>query len=127
MSRMTLLSTLSASLLTVLTGTALAETRAIDVTPFTSASFDSAIVASVAVGGAQAITIESSNPGALDDIRVEVTGGKLRVWRETDFWDLLAGRGDDVRVKVSVPSLVALTGSSASQIDASGMSGDALE
>lgn len=127
MLRTILLSTVSLGLMALATGTAFAEIRAVDASPFTSASFDSQLIGSIVVGGPQSITIEADNSGDLDDVRFEVTNGLLRVWRTTDFGDVLALRGGDVKVTITVPSLEALSANAASRIEAHGMTGESVE
>jgi hypothetical protein len=105
---------------------AFAETRAIDLGTFTAAAFESNLSAKIVVGGEQSVTIEGANPADLDDVRFEIINGRLRAWRDTDIWDFLALRRDDVLITITVPALSGIEASGASDVDAVGISGDAL-
>jgi hypothetical protein len=126
MIRPILYSAVSLLALATLSTAAHAETRAIDIGTFTSAAFESSLSAKIVVGGAQSVSIEGNNPADLDDIRFEIVNGKLRVWRDMDFWDYLAFRGDDVMVTITVPELNGIEASGASGVEAVGITGDTL-
>jgi hypothetical protein len=126
MIRSVLYSALSLLALGALPTAALAETRVIDLGTFTSAAFESSLSAKIAVGGEQSVTIEGNNPADLDDIRFEIVNGELRVWRDMDFWDYLAFRGDAVTVTITVPELDGIAARGASGVEAVGITGDAL-
>lgn len=126
MIRAILLFTASVLALAALSTAALAETRAVDLGPFTSASFISNLKAKIVVGGEQSVTIEGVNPGDLDDVRFEIANGELRVWRDSDLWDYLSFRGDEVTVTISVPTLDGVAASGASRVEATGITGESL-
>jgi hypothetical protein len=127
MIRTILLSAVSIATLATLSTTALAETRAVDLDAFTSASFESTLNAKIVVGGEQSVSIEVDNPADLDDIRLEVVNGALRVWRDNDIWDYLSFRRGPVTVTISVPELKGIEASAASGVEATGITGDTLD
>src|SRR5688500_18772854 len=110
--------------LTTFSSSAFAETRSVDLGTFTSAAFESNLSATIVVGGEQSVAIEGNNPADLDDIRFEIVDGRLRVWRQTDIWDFLAFRRDDVMITITVPELNGIEASGASDVDAVGIKGD---
>ena len=127
MIRPVLTSTLALLALSSFPTAALAETREIDLGTFTAAAFESNLSAKIVVGGEQSVTIEGVNPADLDDIRFEIVDGRLRAWRDTDIWDFVALRRDEVLITITVPALNGIEASGASDVDAVGITGDALD
>lgn len=115
-----------ATILALLSGTAHAESRSVDVPEFGSASFDSGLIVDLTAGTAQSMTITAPHPEDLDIIRYEVVGGELRVWSERDVWNLLAQRDGKVSVTIVAPSLHSLSATGAAQVTAKGLVSDAL-
>lgn len=94
---------------------------------FTAISVASGIDAQVTVGGAQKIVATSNDQREIDDLKIEVRGGELHIWRDWDLLDLFDGMADhQTRVTISVPTLTSAEASSGADVDVSGMDGDAI-
>jgi hypothetical protein len=101
--------------------------QSFDLTAFTEADVQSDLSVAFVVGGPQSIAVEASSQAALDDLRLDVIGGKLYAWVENDFWDLVAVRGDDrIAITITVPSLDSLAASASADVEVSGMTGEAV-
>jgi hypothetical protein len=113
------------ALLTCLSSSAaLAESRTFELDPFTAASFESDINATIVAGAAQTVIVDARSVADLEDLRIEVVNGQLHARVERDFWDFLAFRDRHVTIVVSVPVLDRLTASAGASVEATGMSGD---
>jgi hypothetical protein len=94
-----------------------AEEKSYAFSDFTQISVSAGIDAEVKVGGDYSIVAESSSNG-LERLEVKVRDGELSLGRKSSFrWK----RGDQVRVRVSLPSLDGLEVSSGASIDAVGV------
>lgn len=102
-----------------------AASKTFTVEPFTAVDITSGINATVTVGGALAVSAESPNQGALDELKLEVSGGRLKAyvdWNILDF--LLPDR--QLKLTITVPSLDAVDASSGSDVLVTGLSGDTV-
>jgi hypothetical protein len=125
MLRVAAVATVSIAVLALSTGVR-ADSRFIEVPAFTAAEFNSALIVNVVVGGPQAVSIEAPNSKDLDDVRYEVVDGKLRVWIDRDFWDVVSLHDGRVTVTVRVPALDNLAAGSATRVNATGLAGDTV-
>lgn len=117
---------LAAAALAIATPVFAAE-RTFEVDAFTKARIDTTIHAKITVGKAQSITAESIDPATLDNLRIEVIGGRLHMWLDTDFWDFAMFRDNSVNVTITVPSLVGIEANATANVTVAGMRGDEIE
>lgn len=116
----------SAALL-LLAAPALAETRIIELPAFTAVDISSGIDAVVTVGGPQSITATAVDPRLLDDLKLSVEGDTLKAHYDWSFLDIFAfGNRDRIKLAIAVPALTEVEASAGSDVDASGVTGDAL-
>lgn len=123
----TKLAAASAALL-LLAAPALAETRTIELPAFTALDVSSGIDAVVTVGGTQSITAEATDKRLLDDLKLKVEGNTLKAYYDWSFFDLFAfGNRDQIKLTIAVPALTKVEASAGSDVEATGVTGDALE
>lgn len=123
----TKLAAASAALL-LLAAPALAETRTIELPAFTALDISSGIDAVVTVGGTQSITAEATDKRLLDDLKLKVEGNTLKAYYDWSFFDLFAfGNRDQIKLTIAVPALTKVEASAGSDVEATGVTGDALE
>lgn len=116
----------SAALL-LLAAPALAETRTIELPAFTAVDISSGIDAVVTVGGPQSITATAVDPRLLDDLKLSVEGDTLKTYYDWSFFDIFAfGNRDQIKLAITVPALTEVEASAGADVDASGVTGDAL-
>lgn len=116
----------SAALL-LLAAPALAETRTIDLPPFTALDISSGIDAIVTVGGTQSITVEAKDKRLLDDLQIKVEGNTLKAYYDWSFFDIFTfGDRDQIKLTITAPALDKVEASAGSDVEATGVSGDAL-
>jgi hypothetical protein len=84
------------------------------------------VKADLVVGGPQSVVIEAAHGEDLDDVRYQVVNGKLDVWIERDFWDIVSFRDRQVTVTITTPSLDALEASAGSEVSAKGVAGETV-
>lgn len=123
----TKLAAASAALL-LLAAPALAETRTIELPAFTALDISSGIDAVVTVGGTQSITAEATDKRLLDDLKLKVEGNTLKAYYDWSFFDLFAfGNRDQIKLTIVAPALTKVEASAGSDVEATGVTGDALE
>ncbi|NWG91531.1 MAG: DUF2807 domain-containing protein [Parvularculaceae bacterium] len=112
------------ALIVALASPALAETQTFDIKGFTRVSASAGTSVDVTVGGDYSVVAESTARG-LERLRVELVGDELQIGRKhrTMSW----GRGDEVRVKVTMPSVSGLDVSSGADLSAAGIDAAALD
>ena len=116
----------SAALLLLATP-ALAETRTIELPAFTALDISSGIDAIVTVGGTQSITAEATDKRLLDDLQLKVEGNTLKAYYDWSFFDIFSfGNRDQIKLTITVPALTKVEASAGSDVDAGGVTGDAL-
>lgn len=116
----------SAALL-LLAAPALAETRTIELPPFSALDISSGIDAIVTVGGTQSITAEAADKRLLDDLQLKVEGNTLKAYYDWSFFDLFSfGDRDRIKLTITVPALNKVEASAGSDVEATGVSGDTL-
>lgn len=116
----------SAALL-LLAAPALAETRTIELPPFSALDISSGIDAIVIVGGTQSITAEAADKRLLDDLQLKVEGNTLKAYYDWSFFDLFSfGDRDRIKLTITVPALNKVEASAGSDVEATGVSGDTL-
>jgi hypothetical protein len=98
-----------------------------DLPPFTAIDIAAGVDATVTVGGAQSVSASARDAADLDELKVEVRDGTLRVWRDWDILDIFEGFGDrETRMTISAPALDGAEASAGSDVDVSGLSGDTV-
>ena len=106
---------------------ALAETRAIELPPFTGVDVSSGIDAVVAIGPTQSVAAEAADPRLLDDLQVKVEGGTLKAYFDWNIFDLLNfGADRRITLRITAPAIDKVVASAGSDINATGISGDHL-
>lgn len=108
--------------------TASAESRTIDVEPFTKVEISSGIDATITIGDSQSVVAESASSAQLDELKVEVSGGRFHAyvdWSIFDLFDLGADR--NIHLAITVPAVEALEANSGSDVSAEGIAADRLE
>lgn len=117
----------SAALL-LLAAPALAETRTVDLPAFTALDISSGIDAIVTVGSPQSITVEAKDKRLLDDLQLKVDGNTLKAYYDWSFFDIFTfGDRDQIKLTITVPALNKIEASAGSDVEATGVVGDALE
>jgi hypothetical protein len=126
---------LSVAALTVILGLALvpvaarAESRTYEFDAFEKLDISSGIDAIVTVGGEQSVRAESQNVD-LDELILDVRDGTLFAsaeWDDPNIFDLLMlGTEHEIVLHITVPAMTAVTASSGSDTDVTGMKGAAL-
>jgi hypothetical protein len=109
---------------------ALAASKTFDVGPFTAIEISSGINAIVTVGGTtQSVVAESPNQQELDELIVEVNGGKLHAHTDWDFFDLFdwAAGDSQTTITIVVPALTAAEANSGADVAVSGISADSVQ
>jgi hypothetical protein len=106
---------------------ALAETRTIELPPFTSVSIASGINATITVGGTQSIEAEAPSSDILNELKIQVVNGKLEAWVDWNIFQLFDfGQRRQLHLRIAAPSITALEASSGADIIATGITGDTL-
>ena len=96
-----------------------------DLPAFTSIHIASGIDAVVTVGPAQSVVGSAPEAGDLDELKIEVRDGTLKIWRDWDIFDLFGDMGGrDTHFTITAPSLNSADASSGADVDVSGLSGD---
>ena len=105
---------------------AFAETRTIELPPFTALDVSSGIDAVVKVGGPQSVTAEATDKRMLDDLQLKVENGTLKAYIDWSLFDLFSFGHNGIKLTIAVPSLTRVEASAGADIDADGVTGDAL-
>ena len=116
-----------AALIAVLPTAASAESRTYDVEPFTEIEISSGIDATIAIGDTRSVVAESANSARLDELIVEVSGGRLHARFDWDVFDLFSlGESGRVQVTITVPQVEAIDSNSGADVSAAGLTGERL-
>ena len=108
-------------------GPALAETRTIELPPFTAVSIASGINATITVGGTQSVEAEAPTADILNELKIRVVNGRLEAWVDWSIFDLFDfARDRQLYLRIAVPSVTALEASSGADVTATGVTGDTL-
>jgi hypothetical protein len=106
---------------------AAAESRTIDLPPFTSVDISSGIDAVVAVGGAQSVAAEAPTAEILDEVQFRVDNGTLKAWIDWNIFDLFSlGLDRQITLTISAPEITGAEASAGSDVDVAGAAGDRL-
>jgi hypothetical protein len=98
-----------------------------DLPAFTAVQIASGIDAVVTVGPAQSVAATAPNVADLDDIKIEVRDGTLKIWRDWDIFDLFGDMGDrQTRFTITAPKLDSADASSGADVAVSGLSGESV-
>lgn len=114
----------TAAIATLLATPAFAETKSFDIKGFTRVSASAGTSVTVDVGGDYSIVAESTAKG-MERLRVELVDDELQIGRKhrTMSW----GRSDNVRVKITMPSVKGLDVSSGAALSVAGVDAAALD
>lgn len=105
-----------------------AESRSIDVEPFTEIEIASGIDARIIIGGTHAVEAESANVTRLDELIVEVRDGRLHASMEWKILDFLSfGEENRIHLTITVPSVEAIASNSGADVRVDGITGDGLK
>ena len=107
---------LAAPLIIVPTG-AFAESKTFDVATFHGVDVAAGIHAIVAGGTPLSVVADTANARDFDDLRVEVRGGILHVWREWSLGDLFNWNRPNITVTIGTEVLDSVEASSGALID----------
>ena len=105
---------------------ALAESKTLDVAPFTGIDITSGITAHVALGGAQSVVAESPDAEDLANLKYEVRNGVLRVSVDWSFWRLFDTHDRKIVLTIGAPALDTVLASSGASVDVASLGGDKL-
>jgi hypothetical protein len=98
-----------------------------DLAPFTAIQIASGIDALVTVGPAQSVAATAPNAADLDEIKIEVRDGTLKIWRDWDIFDIFGDMGDrQARFTITAPKLDSAEASSGADVEVSGLSGESV-
>ena len=105
-----------------------AESRTFPQSSFDEVSVSAGISTIIDVGKESAVSADAANSAILDRLQVEVRGKRLEIGYRTDFFDWIFhfGQNKGVVVHVSAPSVIGVEASSGADVDANGMTGNAL-
>ena len=103
--------------------TANAETKAYDLGSFSKLDVSAGVTVVFEESETQSITAENKN-GNFDKLILTVKGDKLVVSRKSSGW--FGGKAPDYTVTVSAPAVSAISASSGSRVDASGIVGSSV-
>lgn len=109
------------------TTSALAETRTLDVAPFTAVEITSGISAVVSIGATQSVKAEAPDAGDFDDFKYEVRGGVLHVWYDWNVLKLFDLSSANMTLTIVAPALDAIASTSGASVDATGIGGERLK
>jgi hypothetical protein len=106
----------------------IAADRTYDLPPFTAIDISSGVDAVVTVGGAQKVAVTAPQQTDIDELKVEVQEGTLKVWRDWDILELFEGfRERETRLTVSAPALTTASASAGADVSVSGLSGETIK
>lgn len=103
---------------------AFAESKNFDVDTFHGVDVAAGIHAVVTGGKPLSVVADTANARDFDDLRVEVRGGILHVWREWSLGDLFNWNRPDITVTVGTEILDSVEASSGALIEATGIVGE---
>lgn len=111
-----------AALLATVPASAFAASKTFEVEPFTAIEISSGIDARVTTGGTLSVVGEAPDEGQLSELKVEVSGGKLRAFVD---WNLLGFLMPDKTLKltVTVPELNSVSADSGADVVVTGVTG----
>lgn len=107
-------------------GVGLAADRTYDLPPFTAIDISAGVDAVVTVGGSQSVAATARDHSSLDELRVEVRDGTLKVWRDWDILDLFEFGRDETKMTISAPTLTGAESSAGADVAVSGLSGETV-
>ena len=108
--------------------TVFAASKTFEVEPFTAIEISSGINAVVTVGGTgQSVVADSPRQQEIDELVVEVRGGKLHAYADWDFFDLFDwGASRTITLTVTVPTLDSAEANSGADVDVRGIVADSV-
>jgi hypothetical protein len=106
---------------------AAAESRTIDLPPFTSVDISSGIDAVVTVGGAQSVEAEAPTAEILDEVQFRVENGTLKAWIDWSIFDLFSlGLDRQITLTISALEITGAEASAGADVDVTGAAGGQL-
>lgn len=116
----------SAALLIVVPGLALAADRTYDLPAFTSVDISSGINADIVVGGTQSVSATAKSTDLLDEMKVEVSNGKLKAYVDWNILDIFSVGEREIRLTINVPALGSAESSAGADVNVTGMTGETV-
>jgi hypothetical protein len=110
------------------TGVAAAASKVLDLESFSRVEVSSGIDAVITIGATQSVTADSPYQEQLDELQIEVRDGRLKAWVDWNIFDLLdfAGVDRQIVLTITVPALTEINANSGADVDATGITGDAI-
>lgn len=119
--------TAAAAALLVTAGAASAAPKTLDLAPFSKIEITSGIDAIVTIGETQSVVADSPYQEQLDELKVEVSGDRLKAWVDWNIFDLFDfGAERKIVLTIVVPALTEINANSGADVDATGISGNEL-
>jgi hypothetical protein len=109
-------------------GAAGAASKTLDLQSFSKLEISSGIDARITIGTTQSVIADSPYEEQLEELRVEVSDGRLKAWVDWNIFDLLdfAGIDRQIVLTITVPVLTEINANSGADVDAAGIGGDAI-
>jgi hypothetical protein len=108
------------------TGATQAETRTLDLPPFTGVDISSGINAEVTIGAEQSVEIEAPEAESLERMQVRVVNGTLQASIDWSIFDLFGDWNRQAKIRITAPEINSLEASSGAYIVAAEIAGDKL-
>jgi hypothetical protein len=106
---------------------AFAASKTIEVDPFTEIEISSGIDATISIGDVQSIVAESPDAAQLEEMIVEVRGGRFHAYVDWSIFDLFSlGADRRIHLTITVPAVEAIESNSGSDVTASGVQAERL-
>jgi hypothetical protein len=111
----------AAALLLTVPGLALGADKTYDLPAFTSVDISSGINADIVVGGTQSVQATAKSPELLDEMKVEVSNGKLKAYVDWSIFDIFSMGEREIRLTITAPTLDTAEGSAGADVNVDGM------
>jgi hypothetical protein len=117
----------AAAMVVLAPAAATAASKTIAVEPFTEIEISSGIEATVSIGDEQSVIAESPDVGYLDELIVEVLGGRFHAYFDWNVLDLLPfGSDRRVSLAITVPRIDVIDANSGASVKAAGIEAERL-
>ncbi|HWA18488.1 MAG TPA: DUF2807 domain-containing protein [Devosia sp.] len=110
----------------ILSAPALAETRTLDVGPFTAVDITSGIKAEIVAGGTQSVVADAPSVRDFDDFRYEVRNDVLHVWYDWNVFRLFDFIDRRMTLTISTSDIKSIEVTSGATVSAKGIDRDNL-
>lgn len=118
---------LAGALIVAASSAAFAQTKTVELAPFSGVDISSGLNADIKVGGTQSVTVEARNPDYLKDLTLEVRDNRLYANINRSLMDLVFGQDKFITIHISVPNLDFVEASSGADVKADGAAGRKVE